>query len=86
MRRIKPDLTPGEFVPSRSDDVMVVVGFNPRSNEARRVIIRRVATTEQPQSSLRDEEITGRFIVRGLKPTATIVASLRDERQRSRCR
>ena len=39
------------------------------------------ATPEVLQSSLRDEGGLGAFAVRGLKPTSTVIASLRDEWQ-----
>jgi hypothetical protein len=61
---------------SRSDDAMVAVGFNPRNMCRSPTMLRRVAT---PQSSLRDEWKLGGTPDRGLKPTATIMMSLRDE-------
>ena len=57
--------------------MMVAVGFNPRTG-CRAYSIRRVATPDRFQSSLRDERLTEHTSDRGLKPTATIVLSLRD--------
>ena len=56
---------------------MVAVGFNPRFAMGT-YFLRRVATIDF-QSSLRDGRMGMRDLVRGLKPTATIMASLRDE-------
>ena len=61
---------------------MVAVGFNPRNRSGIHAL-RRVATIEYLQSSLRDGMRLLDDIFRGLKPTATIMASLRDEWQLS---
>src|SRR6185503_289884 len=67
---------------SRSDAMKVAVGFSPRSiaQPARR----RVATLETPllsHASLRDAVLSCAWL-RGLKPTATVASSLRDDPRR----
>jgi hypothetical protein len=59
----------------------VAVGFNPRFADEH--VCRRVATVERSscptfQASLRDAQPYGVVVVRGLKPAATITASLRE--------
>jgi hypothetical protein len=56
---------------SRSDAMMVAVGFNPRTTASPNRPVCRVATIEN-QPSLRDGEQYGSTANRGLKPTATI--------------
>jgi hypothetical protein len=77
--------------PSRSDDVTVAAGLNPRKVEAI-VPVRRVATTEsmgvyaaashlfKRRSATHTSSISA---VRGMNPTVTIVASLRDTLRRT---
>ena len=67
---------------SKSETLKVAVGFSPRMGSVKRV--RRGATFETRlassgfQASLLDANVPARF--RGLKPTATIMESLRDRK------
>src|SRR5438093_7528543 len=79
----KPDRTPEhDAFPtsdgSRSDKVKVAVGFSPRN--AAVLGPRRVATLEKPVPQFMRRSATRLFSIsnRGLKPTATVAASLRD--------
>jgi len=68
--------------PSRSDAVKVAVGFSPR--KAAPAFSRRVATLETRttlHASLRDAAMSCAWF-RGLKPTATVTWSLRDDPRR----
>jgi len=64
---------------SRSEEMTVAVGFSPRqSNERFCVAERRLnALAGLIQTSLRDARFNG-TVIRGLKPTATVIKSLRD--------
>lgn len=65
------------FWQSRSDDVVVAVGFSPRSRP--RADASRSDAVNLPhgvQTALRDVFVADSF--RGMKPTATIIASLRE--------
>src|SRR5881397_682371 len=63
---------------SRSDTGKVAVGFSPRNAAVLRP--RRVATLEKPVPQFMRRSATRLFSIshRGLKPTATVAASLRD--------
>ncbi len=68
--------------PSRSDRVMVAVGFSRlQPTERQDIRSRRVATHEgerKPISSVATRRGVAAALFRGLKPSATINASLRD--------
>ena len=64
--------------------MMVAVGFNPRTREQREISSGHRAQhgrrrLKDIQSSLRDGRHFGGVTNRGLKPTATVVTSLRDK-------
>jgi hypothetical protein len=66
---------------SRSDNPKVAVAFKPRTMPQTTIFVaeRRVIIWSRDQASLRDAELPG-FVRRGVNPTATIIASLREDR------
>jgi hypothetical protein len=67
------------FVPSRSDPVRVAVAFKPRSQGNRvHVAERRLKSTPTKRFKRRSATPPCGTLSRGLKPTATVLASLRE--------